>query len=279
MAPSTLGFLLNAFSLSTILLVGALLQSLLHIFLPLRYAMLPAAFLLLLRISDTALVSYGFKHNSYEDPIKRDKWTAQVPEHDGVPQKASDKGVVVFLIGAASNHPAGPFAPGFKTTGDYFRDMFVEIEADAAKWGYLGRSNPLIELNPSGTFTTLTVSYWASIEHLHAFAHGASHREGWAWWDHYRQSHHDVGIYHETYFAPSGNWETIYENMHPFGMGKIRFPVNKPLKLEAEQQQQPSSPRPPPPRVSGLVPARDVKWRGMANRMARGMSGIAAPAQ
>lgn len=269
MARSSLGFILNAFSLSTILLAGALLQSFLHIFLPLRYAILPAAFLLLLRITDTALISYGFKHNPYEDPIRRDKWTAQVPEKDGVPQKASDKGIVAFLIGAASNHPLGPLAPGFKTTGDFFRDMFVEIEADAAKWGYLGKSNPLIELNPSGTFTTMTVSYWASIEHLHAFAHGPSHREGWAWWDHYRQSHHDVGIYHETFFAPSGSWETIYENMHPMGMGKIRFPINKSEKGEGDHQQQV---------VSGLVPARDVKWRGMANRMARGVLGIAVPA-
>ena len=88
----------------------------------------------------------------------------------------------------------------------------------------LGKSNPLLELNPSGTFTTMTVSYWASIEHLHAFAHGPSHREGWAWWDHYRQSHHDVGIYHETFFAPRGSWETIYENMHPTGMGMSFFP-------------------------------------------------------
>ena len=103
MARSTLAFLLNAFSFHTILLAGALLQSLLHIFLPLRYAILPAAFLLLLRITDTALVSYGFKHNPYEDPIRRDKWTAQVPEQDGVPEKASDKGVVAFLIGASSN--------------------------------------------------------------------------------------------------------------------------------------------------------------------------------
>lgn len=103
MSRSSFQFLLNAFSLTTILLAGAFLQSLLHIFLPLRYAILPAFFLLLFRISDTVLISYGYKHNFYEDAIKQDKWTAQVPGQDAVPEKASDKGVVAFLIGASSN--------------------------------------------------------------------------------------------------------------------------------------------------------------------------------
>lgn len=89
------------------------------------------------------------------------------------------------------------------------------------------------------------------------------HREAWSWWDEYRKTHHDVGIYHETYFAPKGSWETIYENMHPFGMGGIRYPADRSEKGGMEA-------------AGGLVPAREVKFRGMANRMARG-EGIAAP--
>ena len=127
----------------------------------------------------------------------------------------------------------------------------------------LGRSNPLIELNPSGSFTTCTLTYWQSIEHLHAFAHAPVHREGWSWWDQYRREHKDVGIYHETYFSPKGNWETIYENMQPFGMGKIRYPVAGGEKGEGQP-------------ISGLVPAKEVKFRGMANRMAK-EEGFAAP--
>ena len=98
-----LPFLMNSFTLPTILLTGACLQSALSLLLPFRYAFLPAFFLLLLRIANTALISFGYTRNTYEDKIKTDKWTAQVPGKDGVPEKASDKGVVVFVIGASSN--------------------------------------------------------------------------------------------------------------------------------------------------------------------------------
>jgi len=95
--------LMNNFSLFTILATGACLQSLLSLALPFRYAFLPAFFLLLLPIANTALVSFGYKHNHYEESIRVDKWTAQVPDKDGVPKKAGDKGVVIFVIGASSN--------------------------------------------------------------------------------------------------------------------------------------------------------------------------------
>ena len=67
---------------------------------------------------------------------------------------------------------------------------------------------------------TIHISYWKSIEHLHAFAHSPSHREGWAWWDEYRKHSSDIGIYHETYLSPAGHWETIYENCQPLGLGE-----------------------------------------------------------
>ena len=57
--------------------------------------------------------------------------------------------------------------------------------------------------------------------------------------------------------APKGNWETVYENMQPFGMGRVRYPVDAREKGEREV-------------VRGLVPIRDVKYTGMANRMAKG---------
>lgn len=30
-----------------------------------------------------------------------------------------------------------------------------------------------------------------------------------------------IGICHETYVVPAGNWETIYYNFTPFGLGKL----------------------------------------------------------
>ena len=94
---------MNNCTLPTLLLTGACLQSLLSLLLPFRYALLPAFFLLLLRIGKTALISLGYTRNPYEDDIKTNKWTAQVPNRNGVPEKASDNGVVVFMIGASSN--------------------------------------------------------------------------------------------------------------------------------------------------------------------------------
>ncbi len=98
-----LSYLLNNFSLSTILLTGACLQSLLSLLLPFRYAFLPAFILLLARITSNALITLGYTSNPYEQGIMTDKWTAQVPTADGISEKSGEKGVVVFAIGASSN--------------------------------------------------------------------------------------------------------------------------------------------------------------------------------
>lgn len=82
-----------------------------------------------------------------------------------------------------------------------------------------------MDLDDSSSVSTLSVTYWQSIEQLHAYAQSPAHREGWAWWDEYRKQHNEVGIYHETYFAPAGQWETIYENCMPLGLGESRVLV------------------------------------------------------
>ncbi|KAL8797442.1 MAG: hypothetical protein Q9195_000258 [Heterodermia aff. obscurata] len=247
------------FTLPTLLLFGACLQSLLTLVLPFRYALLPAFTLLAGQVINTVLISKGYVKNPYMKDARLGKYTAQIPHADGtVSQQASDKGVVVFLIGAVSHGPQGIFDPNFRKVGDFFQNMFVGIEADAAKWGYLGTGYDTLDLDSSNSLSALHVSYWQSIEQLHAFAQSPAHREGWAWWDEYRKQHNEVGIYHETYFSPANHWETIYENCMPIGLGRISHPGSSGEKGGGSGGM-----------GSGLVQARDVKYRGMASRMGR----------
>ena len=66
------------------------------------------------------------------------------------------------------------------------------------------------------------VQYWRSFEHLEAFArdesdpHLAPMRQYW------RRVGQDgrSGIWHETFLVRAGEYEAIYANMPPFGLGK-----------------------------------------------------------
>jgi hypothetical protein len=62
------------------------------------------------------------------------------------------------------------------------------------------------------------LSYWKDVDHLRAFAHGDAHRAGWDWYNAFK-GHPHIDIMHEIYSAPVGNWENIYHNFRPFGMG------------------------------------------------------------
>ena len=76
-------------------------------------------------------------------------------------------------------------------------------------------------MNDKSGRTVVTLSYWQDLDHLHAFAQGASHRAGWDWWTKVAKEHPHIGIMHETYCAPNGHWETICQNFQPFGMGEF----------------------------------------------------------
>ena len=132
--------------------------------------------------------------------------------------------------------PMGVFAPGFKTMGVYFQDMWKDAEANREKWGCgclaahrdCFVANSVIDLGKSDSMTmataggnaTVTISYWKDMEHLHAFANGPSHRLGWDWWAAENKKYPHIGIMHETYAVPKDAWENIYWNFQPIGMGE-----------------------------------------------------------
>jgi Domain of unknown function (DUF4188) len=66
------------------------------------------------------------------------------------------------------------------------------------------------------------VQYWRSFDHLEAFAKDADdpHLEVWRkYWRRVGKSDR-TGIWHETYLVKDGEYEAIYGNMRPFGLGK-----------------------------------------------------------
>lgn len=69
--------------------------------------------------------------------------------------------------------------------------------------------------------TRVVLSYWKSVEGLHAFVCGPAHREGWNWWNSTAHKHPHLGIMHEVYAAPPGAWENINVNFVPFGIGEL----------------------------------------------------------
>lgn len=70
--------------------------------------------------------------------------------------------------------------------------------------------------------TTMMVQYWRSIEQLQAYASNkdARHLPAWRSFNQAVGTSGSVGIWHVTYRASSGSYETIYVNMPPFGLGK-----------------------------------------------------------
>ncbi len=66
------------------------------------------------------------------------------------------------------------------------------------------------------------VQYWRSFEHLEAFARDKDdpHLEAWRrYWRRVGRSER-TGIWHETYLVREGEYEAVYGNMPPYGLGK-----------------------------------------------------------
>jgi fumigallin biosynthesis monooxygenase-like protein len=66
------------------------------------------------------------------------------------------------------------------------------------------------------------VQYWRSFDHLEAFASDTSDPHLAVWRKYWRRVGKSgrTGIWHETYLVRAGEYETVYGNMPPFGLGK-----------------------------------------------------------
>lgn len=120
---------------------------------------------------------------------------------------------VVFIIGARFGAP-------WKIIRNFWflnsmPKMLRELEKQPER-GLLGYRQ---FLGPRGA--TL-IQYWRSFEQLEAYARSrdAEHLPNWAKFNKRIGSNGDVGIWHETYKIRAGEYEAVYNNMPPHGLGK-----------------------------------------------------------
>jgi hypothetical protein len=121
---------------------------------------------------------------------------------------------VIFLIGMRFNRPwkIGSWLPVFLA----MPRMLAELSADADS-GFLGATQWVAPPN------VMVVQYWRSFELLEHYARSRdqTHWPAWVAFNKKVGSNGDVGIWHETYGVQEGAYEAIYNNMPPFGLGRV----------------------------------------------------------
>lgn len=116
---------------------------------------------------------------------------------------------VVFLIGMRINKPwkLHKWLPVFVAMPRMLAELRKHPES-----GFLGAQQ----------YVGVIVQYWRSFEHLEAYARArdSKHYPAWTRFNKSVGSNGDVGIWHETYRVPAGSYETVYNNMPDYGLGK-----------------------------------------------------------
>ena len=133
--------------------------------------------------------------------IRQGRWTAEI-EGD----------FVVFLIGARPNK--WRLVQTLRDLGGNSMQKMLDYLMERPEKGLLGYQQ-------HGAFGVL-VQYWRSFDHLEAFARDKDdpHLEVWRnYWKRVGKSNR-TGIWHETFMVKAGQYETVYGNMPPIGLGK-----------------------------------------------------------
>jgi hypothetical protein len=121
-----------------------------------------------------------------------------------------DGDFVVFLIGMRVNRwwKIHKWLPVVRAMPNMLKELSTKPES-----GFLGAEFRL----------GVIVQYWKSFEHLEAYAkdRDALHYPAWKAFNKNVRSNGDVGIWHETYKVHAGEYETVYSNMPPYGLGKV----------------------------------------------------------
>jgi hypothetical protein len=129
----------------------------------------------------------------------------------GRQQAQLDGDFVVFIIGTR---------PDFRHPVRWFRDI-GGLRGMQHMLKYLS-THPDKGLLHFENYGLLIVQYWRSFEHLEAFAREDSmpHRPAWRrYWKRVGRENRS-GIWHETYLVRAGEYEAVYANMRPTGLGR-----------------------------------------------------------
>ncbi len=123
-------------------------------------------------------------------------------------------GFVVFMIGMRVNKPwkVWKWLPVATAMPRMLAELFKQPD--------LG----LLHAQSHFGFPNVSViQYWRSFEHLEAYAKARdkAHLPAWQAFNKAVGSNGDVGIWHETYVIEPGQYENIYNNMPPYGLGAV----------------------------------------------------------
>jgi hypothetical protein len=120
---------------------------------------------------------------------------------------------VVFLIGLRINRWWLPHQ--WMRVAAAMPKMLAELEKNP-DLGFLGGESWFGR-------TFIMSQYWRSMDQLMAYAkkRDAAHLPAWRAFNKLVGTSGDVGIWHETYRVRPGDYESIYVNMPPFGLGKV----------------------------------------------------------
>jgi hypothetical protein len=133
--------------------------------------------------------------------IRQGRWTAEI-EGD----------FVVFIIGARINSKLQAFKALIDLGGRRGMTHMLKYLTAHPQKGLLGYQ--------MAGFTV--IQYWRSFEHLEAFAKNTDDPHLDVWRNYWKRVSKNAraGIWHETYLVRDGEYEAIYGNMPPHGLGK-----------------------------------------------------------
>jgi Domain of unknown function (DUF4188) len=126
----------------------------------------------------------------------------------------------VFLIGFRVNGFARGADNGW--LGKAMGDMLKELQ-DQPELGCMN-CDSYVSPNPLAGSTFLLVQYWRSYDQLVNYARGQDLKHYPAWMRILKESRESGGlggIWHETFKVRDGEYEGIYVNTPPFGLGKV----------------------------------------------------------
>ena len=133
--------------------------------------------------------------------INKGRWTAEI-EGD----------FVVFIIGARVNSKWQAFKSVADLGGRRGMNHMLKYLTDHPEKGLLGYQ----------TLGFANVQYWRSFDQLEAFAKDTEDPHLEPWRNFWKRVGKDgrTGIWHETFLVRDGEYEAIYGNMPPRGLGK-----------------------------------------------------------